>query len=558
MFDRKKIRPILTRHEEGAAFMADGYARVSGRLGVCCTTTGPGATNALTGIACAHRDSVPLMILTAQIALSAFGKGAAQESSPMSIDIVDLYKSVTKASLMLMAPSKTGDVVRHLVRTALTGRPGPVHLSLPSDMMNRPVTADFRPPDQYRPPTETYDRRSVQEAAKVLLRARRPVILAGYGVQISRAYAELKALAERLRIPVATTQKAKGVFPEDHILSLGVFGFAGSPRADAVLLSPETDVLLAIGTGLGELATHAWDRRLTEGKKLLHVDVDPREVGRNYPVDVGLAGDARQVLTELNFQLSRDIRWLDMQEVLGKRMAWARAVRAMYPAVLEPESLSDKSVPLKPQRVIAEMRAAMPDNAILFSDIGNVMAWAMHYFPVREPGGFHINMGFSSMGHGVAAAIGGKLAAPNRPVVSLSGDAAFAMNGMEVHTAVENDIPVVWVVMNNGGHGMVRLGEMIQFGGRFNSSMFKKPLNIAKMAEALGALSFRATQPGDVERSVRAALSATRPAVVEVMVDPEAKPPMGMRLQTLEKFFGNDDDKVASEMERTLPTSPFL
>ena len=184
IFDRGKMRPIITKHEEGAAFMADGYARVSGRLGVCCTTTGPGATNAMTGVACAFRDSVPIMILTAQIALAAFGKGAAQESSPLGIDIVDMYKDMTKASVMLMAPEKIAELTRHLLRTGLSGRPGPIHLSLPADMVKRPVPVDLRTPSQYRPQAEVFDRRSVKEAAKLLLRAHRPAILAGYGVHL--------------------------------------------------------------------------------------------------------------------------------------------------------------------------------------------------------------------------------------------------------------------------------------------------------------------------------------------------------------------------------------
>ena len=544
LFERKKIRPILVKHEEGAAFMADGYARVSGRLGLCCATTGPGATNALTGMAVASRDSVPVMLLTAQVALAAFGKGAAQESSSQGIDIVDLYKTITKASLLLMSPLKIADVCRSLLRTALTGRVGPVHLSLPADMMKTPVPDDFRSPSQYRPTAESFDRRSVREAAKLLGRAKNPVILAGYGVHVSRAYDELERLAKRLRIPVATTQKAKGVFPENNLLALGVFGFAGSPRADATIFAPETDLILAIGTSLGEAATHAWDPRVVAGKKLLQIDVDPRELGKNYPVDVGLVGDARQVLTELNYQLERDGKWVDYDEVIGQRLLRVRAMRAMHPAVVDPKSMQDDSSPLKPQRVIAEMRAAMPDEAILFVDIGNVMAWAIHYFTVKEPGSFFINMGFGSMGHGVVAAIGGKLAAPHRPVVALVGDGAFAMNGMEIHTAVENDIPVVWVVMNNGGLGMVHVGATIQFKGKFNSSQFKKPMNIAKMAEALGALSFRAELPGEVEVAVKQAIASGRPSVVEVMVDPDAKPPMGMRLATLEKFFGNEQEGV--------------
>ncbi len=537
IYDRGNIRPIITKHEEGAAFMADGYARVSGRLGVCCTTTGPGATNAMTGVACAYRDSVPIMILTAQVALAAFGKGAAQESSPLGIDIVDMYKSVTKASVMLMAPEKMADVVRHLLRTGLSGRPGPIHLSLPADMVKRQIPVDLRAPSQYRPQAEPYDRRSVKEAAKLLLRARRPTILAGYGVHLSRAYGELKTLAERLKIPVATTPKAKGVFPEDHILSLGIFGLAGSPQADAMLLSGDTDLVLAIGTSFSEAGSHAWDPRFMNGKELMHIDVDPREIGKNYPVKVGLVGDAKQVLLELNYQLERDSRWMDTTMDFGHRLASLRALKAMHPRFLDARSLEDESLPLRPQRVIVELRRALPDDGILFCDIGNCMSWALHYFTVREPGTFIINMGFGSMGHAVAGSIGGKLAAKDRPVVALVGDAAFAMNGMEVHTAVENDIPVVWVVMNNGGHGMVHVGETLQFKGKFSTSQFKHPLDAAQIAEAVGALAFRVSKAGETEKAIRQALASGRPSVIDVRIDPEAMPPLGIRLATLERFF---------------------
>lgn len=540
LFERRKIRAILTKHEEGAAFMADGYARVSGHLGLCCTTTGPGATNALTGVACARRDSVPVLVLTAQIATFAFGKGAAQESSPLGIDIVDLYKAVTKASVMLMAPEKMPDIIRYLLRTALSGRPGPIHLSLPADMMKRTIHADVRTPAQYRPQPELFDRKAVKEATSLLLRARRPVILAGYGVHLSRAYAELRALAERLRIPVATTPKGKGGFPEDHVLSLGGFGLAGSPQAEAAVFSDETDVLMVVGSSLGESSTHAWDPRFAHNRVILQVDVDPEEIGKNYPVKVGLVGDARRILTELTYQVEREARWMDPAPDLERRLASVRVLKTAHHRFVDPGALEDMSSPLKPARVVAELRRALPDDAILFSDIGNVMIWALHYFTVRQPGTFFINMGFGSMGHGVAAPIGGKLAAPDRPVAALVGDAAFAMNGMEVHTAVENNIPVIWVVQNNGGHGMVHMGESMQFKGKFNTSLFNQPLDVCKMAEAMGAMSFRAERPGEVEEAVRQALKAHRPAVVDARIDREAMPPSAIRLETLERFFNKD------------------
>ncbi len=544
IFDSHKIKPIITKHEEGAAFMADGYARVSGRLGVCCSTTGPGATNALTGMACAYRDSVPVLLLSAQVALAAFGKGAAQESSPLGIDIVSLYKSVTKGSFMLPSAEKTSDIVRHLLRAALSGRPGPVHLSIPADMFKRPVSPDLVPPCTYRPLTECFDRQSIRRASKVLIESRHPIILAGYGVHLGRAHKELIALSERLKIPVVTTPKGKGVFPENHDLSLGVFGLAGSPRADQAMFSPETDAVLAIGTSFGEASTHAWDFRIARGKKVLQLDIDPREIGKNYPVDIGLPGDVRPVLEELNYQVQRDLLFAPLSpDVMGMRMAKVRAVRAMHRRVIDPRSMRDLSVPLKPQRVISELRRAMPETGILFVDIGNVMAWAIHYFKTALPGTFFINMGFGSMGHGMAAAIGGKLAAPDRAVVSLVGDAAFAMNGMEVHTAVEHNVPVVWVVMNNGGHGMVHMGESIQFKKKFNTSLFSRPLEIAKIAESMGARAVRVAHPGETESAVREAILANVPSVVEVMIDRESRPPSAIRIETLEKFFNPEQSK---------------
>jgi acetolactate synthase-1/2/3 large subunit len=544
IFDSGKIRPIITRHEEGAAFMADGYARVSGRLGVCCTTTGPGATNALTGIACAKRDSVPVMLLTAQIATAAFGKGAAQESSPLGIDIVDMYKAVTKASIMLVSPEKMADMMRHLLRTCLTGRPGPVHFSLPADMMKRPVTGEVWPFEQYRSQPELFDRRSVREAVSLLARARRPAILAGYGVHLSGGSAELRKLAERLNTPVATTPKAKGVFPEDHPLSLGVFGLAGSPQADAALLSPETDLLLVVGSSLSEAATHAWDPRLAAGRSLLQIDADPMEIGKNYPVRTGLVGDAKRVLLEIGFELEREVQRMEPAPDFRARLDAVWELKRTHPRCVNLASTNDVSVPLKPQRVVAELRRALPDDAILFVDIGNVMAWAIHYFEVRRPGSFFINMGFGSMGHGAAAAIGGKLAAPHRPVVALVGDAAFAMNGMEVHTAVENNIPVIWVVQNNGGHGMVHLGETMQFKGKFNTALFRQPVDIVQMAQSLGALAFKAERPGEVEKFVRLALAANMPTVIDARIDRETMPPAAVRLETLERFFNKSADGV--------------
>lgn len=536
MFDSGQVRPIIAKHEEGAAFMAEGYARVSGRLGVCCATTGPGATNALTGVACAQRDSIPVMLITAQVAMSVFGKGAAQESSVQGLDIVDMYRAATKSSLLLLSPQRMEETAHFLMRRAMTGRRGPVHLSLPADLVKQSVNPPAEHEGFYRVQERSFDRESVKAASELLVRAHRPALLAGYGVHLSRAYTELRQLAEQLAIPVATTPKAKGAFPEDHALSLGVLGFAGSPQADAWCLDDATDVLVVVGSSLGELATHCWNPRFAPRDALIHVDIDPTEIGKNYPVDVGVVGDAKTVLAELGYQIGRDRQWIDSPG-RAERAEEIAQLKREHNRFVEPEGFTDDSSPMGPQRLVREIERAMPPQGLLFVDIGNVMAWALHYYQVRQPGTFHINLGLASMGHAMPASIGAKVAAPHRPVVSLVGDAAFAMNGMEIHTAVEHQIPVVCVVMNNGGHGMVCHGERLQFKGKFQTGKFHRPLEIAAIAQGLGARSLQVDAPGDFAEAFRQALSAGEPVVLDVQTDPEAMPPMGMRIETLDKFF---------------------
>jgi acetolactate synthase I/II/III large subunit len=533
MSELATIRPILTKHEQGASFMADAYARVSGTLGVCCATTGPGATNLLTGVTCAYADSIPLLVLTAQTSTGAFGKGAAQESSAHGVDVVEMFKPVTKMSAMLVSGEKMADTIRLALRAALTGRRGPVHLSLPSDLMKKLVPADLVPPKHYRAATAAVDREAVKKASQALLRAKKPAILAGHGVNLALAHPELKALAERLAIPVATSPKAKGAFPEDHLLSLGVFGFAGSPRSDAYLLSGEVDVLLVAGSSLGELVTHNWDKKL-QPQTLIQIDVDPREIGKNYATAVGIAGDAKACLRELDAQLEADLRWKeDVGELVSARQDALRAFKAAHPRCQAPETLLSDAVPLKPQRVVHELRQWLPDDALLLVDIGNAMAWALHYFPVTSPDAFYLNLGMASMGHAVAGAVGAKLAAPDRPVVALCGDAAFAMNGMELHTAVEAELPVVWVVLNNQGHGMVHHGETALYGGKVSTSLFRVPIDVAAVARGLGAQTLTVKKPEELARALKAALSSSGPFVLDVHVDMAERPPMGRRVEGL-------------------------
>lgn len=530
LYARGTIRPVLAKHEGGAAFMADGYARVSGRIGVCCTTAGPGATNALTGIAVAHADHIPVLLLTAQVPTHRFGKGAFQECSPDQADIVALFKPVTKWSTMLAHPSSMGHVVRRALRLMTGGRPGPVHINLPCDFATQAVPCEAPPGASFRPTSRTFDRAAVAAAAAALLGARRPAILAGHGVTLARAAGALRELSERFRIPVATTFKAKGVLPEDHPLALGVFCQSGEPRVRDYVAGEATDVLLVVGSSLGEDSSCGWDVRLGRKAALLQADIDPAEIGRNFPVDVALVGDAQTVLRELRFAMERERQKGPADAPLAEPPA--DRPRAAEPAAepLPPEAPGE---PLKPRRLLDELRRALPRDARVFVDNGSIRTWAGRYFPVYGERRFFANMGLASMGYAVAGSIGGSLADPSRPTVALVGDAAFLMNGTEVHTAVENDVPVVWVVVNNGGHGMIYHGERMLYGDAFVSSVFSRRLDVAAFARALGAASFPVAGPGELGPALREALRLRAPCVIDVATDLHEVPPMGARVAAI-------------------------
>lgn len=526
LYERGRIKPVLAKHEEGAAFMADAYARVSGRIGVCCTTTGPGATNALTGVAVAYADHVPVLLLTAQVPTHQFGRGAFQESSPEGVDVVGLYRPVTKWSTMIPHPDSTAWTIRTALRLLTAGKPGPVHVNLPCNFATQEVPFELVPTERFVFRTRVVDRAAVQAAVPRMLAARRPAILAGHGVNIGRAWTPLRRLAERFQIPVATTFKAKGAFPEDHPLSLGVFGPSSEERVRDAVAGPGSDVLLIAGSSMGEMSSGGWDPRLAQKRALLQIDIDPAQIGRNFPVDVALAGDAGAVLGELREQMER------LSRPVPPRRKPAQAEPA--PAGRLAAGVEDAGA-LKPRQVLAELRAALPRDAILFVDNGTIRAWAGQYFPVYKEGCFFVNMGLASMGYAVAGSIGGKLARPERVVVALVGDAAFAMNGMEVHTAVEHDVPVIWVVINNGGHGMIYHGERLQFGGKFVSSVFRRRLEVRELTQAMGAASFLVRKSGELGEALRAAAELRRPTVIEVATDLHEAPPIGSRVLALER-----------------------
>ncbi len=526
------LRLVVTKHEEGAAFMADGFARTGGRLAVCAGTSGPGSTNLITGVSCAFADGVPMLVITGQAASSTIGKGAAQEAGREDMDIVAMFDPVTKYSAMVVSPGSLAHHLRRALRLALTGRPGPVHLNVPVDLWEKPVEEQWFEPSSYRPETSLFDRRRVQQAAEAIIAARHPVILAGSGVRIACAEDHLRALAELLSTRVATTPRGKGLFPEDHPLSMGVLGFAGHAPARDTILGDKVDLLLTVGASLNETTTLNWDRKLRPRETLVQLDIDPDRIGRNYPVEIPLVGDAQTILVELVYHIHRLIR-----DGASPQSVWGDETPIERNIYTTPNLRVSDAVPVTPQRWRVDFEEALPDNAVVFSDIGGHMLFNIHHLRIREEQKFIINMGFGSMGHGTAAPIGAALADPGRPVIAIVGDGCFAMNGMELLTAREYDIPVTWIVENNNMHGIVWHGtKRLGGSGPLESARFRKTIEVAAIARAMGLGAWVVERPDQMQQAMSGALKSGGPAVIEVRVDAEISPPVEDRARAVEGF----------------------
>jgi acetolactate synthase-1/2/3 large subunit len=525
---------VVAKHECGAAFMADGYARASRSLGVCAGTSGPGATNLLTGVAVAYSDAVPLLVVTGQAPSHSLGKGAAQETAPEDIDIVAMFKPITKYSAMVPGPAKMAHHLRRALRLALTERPGPVHLNIPVDFWEQPAVEDWFEPPTYRPTSELFDRRAVSAASRRLLSARHPVILVGSGAATAQAAEHVRSLAELLPARVATTPRAKGVFPEHHPLSMGVMGLAGHKAARDALLSDRIDVLITVGASLNETTTLNWNPKFRPRETLIQIDIAVDHIGRNYPVDIPLVGDAQTITIELIYHMHRLLR-----EGEHACSQWREEPALVHDDSFydEPELRRSDAVPVTPQRWRVDLTAALPSDAIVFSDVGGHMLFNIHDLRIGDDQRFILNLGFGSMGHGTAAPIGAAMANPGRPVIAIIGDACFAMQGMELLTAVEYGVPVVWIVENNQMHGITWFGSQLVGDRRpMREVRNRVPVDVAAITRAMGLRSWVVDRPGQMQSVLREALTAETASVIEVRVAPEIAPPLGARAQTIAGF----------------------
>jgi len=476
------IRHILVRHEQMAAYMADAYAKFTGKPGICDGTGGPGATNLLTGIATAWTDSSPLLAFTGQQPLSQIGKGAFQE-----LDHVSIFKPVTKWSTQLVKAERAVETVKEAYRIATWGKPGPVHINLPVDVQVESLTAEDvnlleRWPFDLSPPRPSGDPYAVKKAVKLLASSSRPLIISGGGVHYSgRAWKPLRALAELLEIPVATTFNGRGSFPEDHPLSAGRMGLHATLYNDETL--SRADVILAVGCRFASMSTRGWSN-INSRAVLIHVDIDPENIGRNYPAEIGIIGDAGEVLNamleeanKIKTKNRRRREWIEFLNNAKKRWRESRWFT---------ESISKDSL-LKPQRVCMEIRRLLSRDTIFTLDAGNNKLWASTFLDIYEPCTWIQSGCFGPMGYALPAAIACKLASPSRTVVALCGDGGFYMSLHELSTSIQENIPVIVCIFNDLALGTIKHRQRISYEGRFISVDFENP-DFASVAEAFGCV----------------------------------------------------------------------
>jgi acetolactate synthase I/II/III large subunit len=496
--DLSHIQHVLTRHEQGATHAAEGYARATGKPGVVLVTSGPGATNTVTGIADAYMDSLPLVVFTGQVALRLIGNDAFQEA-----DIVGITRQITKHNYLVRDVSELAKTIKEAFHIATTGRPGPVLVDLPKDVMahtapfHYPTTVDIR---TYNPIVEGHQKQ-LKKAAEVINDAKRPVLYVGGGAILSDAAKEVTALARKMSCPVTTTLQGLGAFPANDPLSMGMLGMHGTWHSNMAV--NHCDVLIAVGARFDDRVTGKVDAFAPEAT-IVHIDIDPSAISKNVAVDVPIVGDVKRVLTAL-LPLVKE---LDTTEWQLRIADWKREHPLRYQAGPE----------IRAQQVMHVLGQVTGGEAIVVTDVGQHQMWAAQFFPAMRPRTFVTSGGLGTMGFSLPAAMGVAFSRPGLPVVSISGDGGFQMNSQELTTIVQHKLPIKIFVINNGFLGMVRQWQELFWKRRYSQVEMTSP-DFVKLAEAHGCPAFRATTSAEVEPLIRRAMGYTDgPVFVEFNV----------------------------------------
>jgi len=512
LFDELQNAPfkqVLVRHEQAAVHAADGYSRATGKAGVVIVTSGPGATNTVTGIATAFMDSVPVVIMTGQVATLLIGNDAFQEA-----DIVGITRPCTKHNYLVKDVKDLARTIKEAFYVARSGRPGPVLIDLPKDV--QADSAEFKYPEKvfirgYQPTYEGHVGQ-IQRAVKLVMKSKKPVLYVGGGIISSNASKELTFFAEKLGIPVTMTLMGLGSIPGNHPLSLGMLGMHGTYWANMAVM--ESDLLIAIGSRFDDRVTGKIEAFAPQAK-IIHIDIDPTSISKNVRVDLPIVGDCKHVLSKMLSFLEEE----DVGTFKAGMQKWHHQIdkfRAIHSMNYEQRET------IKPQYVIEKIFELTKGDAIISTEVGQNQMWTAQYFPFLKPRTLLTSGGLGTMGYGFPAAMGAQVAFPNKLVVDISGDGSFQMNSQELATVVQYRLPVKVVILNNGYLGMVRQWQEFFYGRRYASvSLEGVSPDFVKLAEAYGAVGLRATKPEDVVPTLKRAFSTPEPVIIDVEIDPE-------------------------------------
>ena len=505
---RTPIRHILVRHEQGAIHAADGYARASGKVGVCLVTSGPGATNTVTGIASAYLDSIPVVIITGQVPTHLIGNDAFQE-----VDIVGITRPCTKHNYLVKRTEDLGKILKEAFHIARSGRPGPVLVDIPKDVAKGQAVYSSQKVTSLKSYNPTYhpNMRQVEKVVDLIREARRPMIFAGGGVILSKGSSELTAFAHKTQMPVTTSLMGLGAFPGTDPLCMGMLGMHGTYRAN--MATGACDLMVAVGVRFDDRVTGKTDAFASQAK-IVHIDIDPSSSRKNVQVSVPLVGDCKITLQELN-RLIDTVDWEDLteqrREWLAQIAQWKQAGNLNY----------DQTTDIKPQYVVETLYRLTRGKAIITTEVGQNQMWAAQYYHFDRPDHFITSGGLGVMGFGLPAAIGAQVAKPGELVVDIAGDGSIQMNIQEMATAVQYGLPVKIVILNNRYLGMVRQWQELFYDKRYSHTDMEYAPDFVKLAEAYGALGLRATTPDKVESVLSQGLSSPQAAIMDFWVNRE-------------------------------------
>lgn len=499
---RNEIRHILTSHEQGAAHAADGYSRATGRTGVCIATSGPGATNLVTGIATAYMDSVPMVAITGQVSTALLGKDSFQE-----VDITGITMPITKHNYIVKDVTRLAGVVREAFIIAREGRPGPVLIDICKDVTSAFTEYEYKAPGAPDAIPLGVSGQEIVKAAEIINNSKKPVILSGGGVSIAGAGSELLAMAEKAKIPVSTTLMGLGSFPGTHELFTGLMGMHGSRTSNMAV--SEADLFIAIGARFSDRVISNV-KRFAPNAEIMHIDVDPAEINKNIAVQYPLVGNVKEILALLYEKVEKR----DENDWSRKISEWKQQYPLKY----------SKEGPVKPHYIVERIYELTKGDALITTEVGQNQIWAAQFYKYTTPRQFISSGGLGTMGYGLGACIGAQIGRPEKKVINIAGDGSFRMNCTELATAVEYKLPLIIAILNNHVLGMVRQWQDLFYDGRFSATTIDRGTNFVALAEAFGAVGINVTQAEEVDAAILKALeSKDRPVLINFEIDKDDK-----------------------------------